>query len=45
MAQEVARPFDFEHGPVARAYLLRCRRLEHIILLNIHHINIHHIAS
>jgi amino acid adenylation domain-containing protein len=36
--EEAARPFDLEHGPVARAVLLKLDPGEHVLLLNLHHI-------
>jgi amino acid adenylation domain-containing protein len=43
--EEAARPFDLEHGPVARAVLLRLDgtpqvspKGEHVLVLNLHHI-------
>ena len=36
--EEAARPFDLEHGPVARAVLLKLDGGEHVLLLNLHHI-------
>jgi amino acid adenylation domain-containing protein len=43
--EEAARPFDLEHGPVARAILLRIdgsphspEKGEHVLVLNLHHI-------
>lgn len=37
--QDAARqPFDLEHGPLLRAYLLACSAGEHVLLLTVHHI-------
>ncbi|GAB1544226.1 hypothetical protein NUACC21_69020 [Scytonema sp. NUACC21] len=38
MEEEVARPFDLEKGPLLRVQLLRLGQMEHILLLNTHHI-------
>ncbi|MET0646493.1 MAG: amino acid adenylation domain-containing protein [Pyrinomonadaceae bacterium] len=37
-AQEAARPFDLERGPLLRARLLRLSAQEHVALLTMHHI-------
>jgi amino acid adenylation domain-containing protein len=37
-AEEAARPFDLERGPVLRATLLRRGEADHALLLDIHHI-------
>ena len=37
LAQEVARPFDLERGPLARARLYRVAADHHLFLLNLHH--------
>ncbi|MFF2081813.1 amino acid adenylation domain-containing protein [Kitasatospora sp. NPDC058162] len=37
MAQEVARPFDLERGPLFRAVLMRRDASESVLLLNAHH--------
>ncbi|NEC88376.1 condensation domain-containing protein [Streptomyces sp. SID12501] len=34
---EAARPFPFEHGPLARVRLFQCDPAEHVLLLVIHH--------
>jgi amino acid adenylation domain-containing protein len=38
LADEAARPFDLEHGPLARASLYRLEADEHVLLLNLHHV-------
>ncbi|QDE72517.1 non-ribosomal peptide synthetase [Myxococcus xanthus] len=35
---EVARPFDLEHGPVARARLWRLAPEEHLLAVTVHHV-------
>ncbi len=37
-AEEAARPFDLERGPMLRATLLRRAETDHALLLDIHHI-------
>ncbi|MCP4663254.1 MAG: amino acid adenylation domain-containing protein, partial [bacterium] len=37
-AQEAARPFDLERGPLLRVALLHLGAWEHAVLLNLHHI-------
>jgi amino acid adenylation domain-containing protein len=37
LAAEVARPFDLERGPLARARLYRLADDHHVLLLNLHH--------
>jgi amino acid adenylation domain-containing protein len=36
--REAALPFDLNHGPVVRAYVLRLQAEEHLLLLTMHHI-------
>ncbi|MFN2513804.1 MAG: amino acid adenylation domain-containing protein [Pyrinomonadaceae bacterium] len=36
--EEARLPFDLERGPLIRASLLRLQALEHVLLLNMHHI-------
>jgi amino acid adenylation domain-containing protein len=38
LADEAARPFDLEHGPLARVSLYRLDAGEHVLLLNLHHV-------
>ncbi|WP_410638357.1 condensation domain-containing protein [Amycolatopsis sp. lyj-346] len=38
LADHARRPFDLEHGPLARADLLRLSAREHILLLTMHHL-------
>ncbi|MGA5729172.1 amino acid adenylation domain-containing protein [Streptomyces seoulensis] len=35
--EEIARPFDLEHGPVFRAVLAVCDDTTHVLVLNMHH--------
>ncbi|HEX5758263.1 MAG TPA: amino acid adenylation domain-containing protein [Thermoanaerobaculia bacterium] len=37
-AEEAARPFDLERGPLLRAALVRLAPAEHVLLLTLHHI-------
>ncbi|QLF91734.1 amino acid adenylation domain-containing protein [Pseudomonas sp. ABC1] len=36
--EEVARPFDLEHGPLLRIKLLRLAEDDHVLILTLHHI-------
>ncbi|MHC8306627.1 amino acid adenylation domain-containing protein [Pseudomonas sp. PB3P13] len=36
--QEIARPFDLQHGPLLRVTLLQLDTEEHVLLLTLHHI-------
>ena len=38
IAQDVAQPFDLEHGPLMRTAVLRLDETDHVLLLSIHHI-------
>jgi hypothetical protein len=38
MAEEIRRPLDLEHPPLARARLFRLRDDEHVLLLVVHHL-------
>ena len=38
LADEAARPFDLEAGPLARVCLYRLAADEHVLLINLHHI-------
>ena len=38
IAEEVAQPFDLEHGPLMRTSLLRLDETDHVLVLLIHHI-------
>jgi amino acid adenylation domain-containing protein len=38
LADEAARSFSLEHGPLARAALYRLHADEHVLLLNLHHV-------
>lgn len=37
-AQDVAQPFDLEHGPLMRTALVRLDETDHVLLLSMHHI-------
>ncbi|HVW20928.1 MAG TPA: amino acid adenylation domain-containing protein [Opitutaceae bacterium] len=37
LAEEAARPFDLERGPLLRARLIRLERDEHVLALTMHH--------
>ncbi|QLF91733.1 non-ribosomal peptide synthase/polyketide synthase [Pseudomonas sp. ABC1] len=36
--EEVARPFDLEHGPLVRVKLLQLAENDHVLILTLHHI-------
>ena len=36
--QEIARPFDLQHGPLLRVSLLKLDEQDHVLLLTLHHI-------
>ncbi|HSU16783.1 amino acid adenylation domain-containing protein, partial [Longimicrobium sp.] len=38
LADEAARPFDLEQGPLARIHLYRLDADDHVLLLNLHHV-------
>ena len=38
VSEEARRPFDLQHGPVFRATLLRLSAVDHVLVLNTHHI-------
>lgn len=38
IAQDVAQPFDLEHGPLMRTALVRLDETDHVLLLSMHHI-------
>jgi amino acid adenylation domain-containing protein len=38
LADQAARPFDLEAGPLARVHLYRLAADEHVLLINLHHI-------
>ncbi|MGZ4032453.1 MAG: amino acid adenylation domain-containing protein, partial [Tumebacillaceae bacterium] len=38
VAEEAGRPFDLEKGPLVRFGLVRMHELEHVFVLNLHHI-------
>ncbi|MBV9108645.1 MAG: amino acid adenylation domain-containing protein, partial [Gemmatimonadetes bacterium] len=38
LADEAARPFDLEQGPLARVHLYRLDADHHVLLLNLHHV-------
>ncbi|MDR9754671.1 amino acid adenylation domain-containing protein [Pseudomonas sp. SZMC_28357] len=38
LAEDIARPFDLQHGPLLRVSLLQLDSEEHLLLLNLHHI-------
>ena len=38
LREETRRPFDFEHGPLIRALLVRLAEQEHVLLIAMHHI-------
>ncbi|MFL5540994.1 MAG: non-ribosomal peptide synthetase, partial [Longimicrobiaceae bacterium] len=38
LADEAARPFDLEQGPLARIHLYRLDANDHVLLLNLHHV-------
>jgi len=38
LAEETARPFDLQHGPLIRGRLIRMAEQHHVLLLTLHHI-------